>query len=140
MAARDHDDDEYDEYADERVDDRRSGTVGRLVGAVELVAVAHAKRAKEEVGRDLGRLVVGAVLLVGALALLLPIVVLLDIAVSLYLAQRAAMSLPAALAWVAAGNGVMACILGLLARSRLAHPVLVETRATLKRAAIVLRG
>ena len=130
-----------DTDTDERSDDQvTTSTLGRLVRAVELIASAHASRAREEAGKDLSRMASGGLLLLLGLLLFVPIVALLDVALSLLIADRAPMSLALSLACVAGGNALVALVLGLTARSRLSSPVLVETRATLKRAAIVLRG
>jgi len=126
--------------SDESRDSVSAGTASRLVRAVELIASAHASRARDEAAKDLSRMASGGVLLVLALVLVVPIVVLFDVAAALALFERGALSLPLALATVAMINVLIAISMGLLARSRLSSPVLVETRATLKRAAIVLRG
>ncbi len=126
---------------DRTTEERAStGTLMRLVSAVELLASAHASRAREEAGKDLSRMLSGALLLLVAFFLLAPIVVLLDVAAALWAHEHYAWSLPASLGWVAATNAVLALLLVFVARGRLRSPVLVETRATLKRAALVLRG
>lgn len=117
-----------------------AGTVTRMARAIELVASAHAARAKEEAGKDLSRIISGIVLLGLALFFVVPVVILLDAAGALYLTGHWQLTLPASLLTVAGVNVAIACVVALVARSRLAPPVMVETRATLKRAAIVLRG
>lgn len=126
--------------SDHDVVDAPPGTLGRLVSALELIASAHASRAREEAGKDASRVLGGVVLLLLAIFFCVPVVLLVDAALVLYLVERGTFSLPAALGAVAAGNALVVLALGLRARSQLEAPVLVETRATLKRAAIVIRG
>jgi len=117
-----------------------SGAVGRLFGAVELIASAHASRARDEAGRDLSRIGSGAALVVVATFFFVPTLLLVDVAVALLLRDRAGLALYAALLSVAGANAAIALGALLVARARLASPVLVETRATIKRAALVIRG
>lgn len=117
-----------------------TGTLTRLVRAVELLLSAHASRAREEASKDLSRMLSGALLLLAALFFLALVVPLADVAASLLVHDRYGWSLPASLGWVASANVLVALLLAFVARGRLSTPVLVETRATLKRAAIVLRG
>jgi len=117
-----------------------SGTLVRVVSAVELLVSAHASRAKDEAARDLGR-IAGALLLLGAAALFGALAVgILDVALALFLRARLGWPLPLALGAVAGGNVALALVLAWIARARLALPVLPETRATLRRAAVALRG
>lgn len=121
----------------ERVDD---GAFSRAIAAVELIASAHASRAKDEAGRDLSRIGSGAVLLaVGALFAVFTLFLADAIAVVL-LYERARLPLYAALLAVAGSNLAIGLACLLIGRARLKAPVLVETRATLKRAALVVRG
>jgi hypothetical protein len=107
---------------------------------VELVASAHASRAKDEASRDLSRVAIGTVLFCLALVFALAAALLVDAAAAIELAERLEWPMPAALAAVAGANLAVGLALGLLARARLRSPVMVETRATLKRAAMVIRG
>ncbi len=116
------------------------GTLSRAFAAVELLASAHASRAKDEAGRDLSRVGSGAVLLaVGALLLMFTLL-LADVLLVLLLIERAQLAPYMAVLAVAGVNLALALVCLLLGRARLKKPVMVETRATLKRAAIVMRG
>lgn len=116
------------------------GTLSRAFAAVELLASAHASRAKDEAGRDLSRIGTGAVLLViGALFLMFTLL-LADVLAVLVLVERAHLATYMAVLAVAGANLVLGLSCLLIGRARLKAPVLVETRATLKRAAIVMRG
>ena len=116
------------------------GTLSRAFAAVELLASAHASRAKDEAGRDLSRIGSGAVLLaVGALLLMFTLL-LADVLLVLLLIERAQLAPYMAVLAVAGVNLALTLVCLLLGRARLKKPVMVETRATLKRAAIVMRG
>ena len=116
------------------------GTLSRAFAAVELLASAHASRAKDEAGRDLSRVGSGAVLLaVGALLLMFTLL-LADVLLVLLLIERAQLAPYMAVLAVAGVNLALALVCLLLGRARLKKPVMVETRATLKRAAIMMRG
>lgn len=117
-----------------------SGTIARLVNALELIGSAHASRARDEAKRDASRLVSGLLLGLVAVLLVIPAVAVADVAAALALAARGVLSLPSALAAAAAIDALVVVALVLAARARFTSPVLVETRATLKRAALVLRG
>lgn len=112
----------------------------RLVRAAELLLSAHASRARDEASRDLSRIGGGAVLLVAAVALAAPALLLLDLALVLVVEDHVRWGFPASCAFVALVDLVLAVAAAYAARARLTAPVLVETRSTLKRAAVVLRG
>jgi hypothetical protein len=116
------------------------GPSARLLRAAELLVSAHASRARDEASRDLSRIGSGAVLLVAAIALAAPALLLLDLALVLVVEQKMRWGFPASCAFVAVVDLVLAVGAAFAARSRLMAPVLVETRSTLKRAAVVLRG
>lgn len=126
------------DMADDRASD--SGALARLYGAVELIASAHASRAKEEASRDLSRLAAGAVLIALAVALVMPALFLASLAAVLVLEQSSGLGFPTSAAVVACADIVLALAIAVAGRARLAAPVMQETRATLKRAATVLRG
>lgn len=117
-----------------------AGPSARLLRAAELLLSAHASRARDEASRDLSRVGAGAVLLVAAVALAAPALLLLDLALVLVVEQKMRWGFPASCAFVAFVDLALAAAAALAARSRLVAPLMVETRSTLKRAAIVLRG
>lgn len=121
-------------------DDRDAGVTSRLLRAGEVLASAHAKRAKEEAARDAGRIGGALGLLAAAALLLVPACLLAHFALVVWLRDRFALALAPAAGAVAAGDVLCALLLALVARAKLAPPVLAETRATLKRAAEVWRG
>jgi len=113
---------------------------GRLFGAVELMVGAHAARARREASDDARRVIGGAALVAFAAALLVPVVLLFDVAVAVVLVEKFELDLAVALAVVALSNLVVGLGAFSRGRARLRAPVLKETRATLKQAALVLRG
>ena len=121
-------------------DDRSEGVTTRLFGAVELIASAHASRAKEEATRDVSRIASGALLIALAVALVMPALFLASLAAVLLLEDQARLGFPTSAAVVACIDLVLALAIASAGRARLTAPVLQETRATLKRAATVLRG
>jgi hypothetical protein len=116
------------------------GTLSRAFAAVELLASAHASRAKDEAGRDLSRIGSGAVLLAAGALFLMFTLLLADVLAVVLLVERAHLALTMAVLAVAGVNLALGLVCLLIGRARLKKPVLVETRATLKRAAIVMRG
>lgn len=116
------------------------GTLSRAFAAFELLASAHASRAKDEAGRDLSRIGTGAVLLVVGALFLMFTLLLADVLAVVLLVERAKLALTMAVLAVAGVNLALALVCLVIGRARLKKPVLVETRATLKRAAIVMRG
>jgi hypothetical protein len=117
-----------------------AGTSSRLLRAAEVLVSAHASRAKDEAARDASRIGTGAVLIVIALGFVFPALFLLNVAVVFLVEARFAWGFPASATAVAAGDLIVALVVLQLARAKLAAPVLVETRATLKRVASVVRG
>ncbi len=113
---------------------------GRLLEAAGMLVSTHAERAQREASDDAKRVLVGAALIGVAAALGLPIVLLVDVALAVMLVEESGLGLAPALAAVAAMNALLALLALGAGRSRLRAPVLKETRATLKRAARVLRG
>jgi hypothetical protein len=116
------------------------GTLSRAFAAVELLASAHASRAKDEAGRDLSRIGSGALLLVVGALFLMFTLLLADVLAVLLLVERARLAAYMAVLAVAGVNLTLGLASLLIGRARLKKPVMVETRATLKRAAIVMRG
>ena len=116
------------------------GTLSRAFAAVELLASAHASRAKDEAGRDLSRIGSGAILLVAGALFSMFALLFADVLGVVLLVERAHLALPMAVLAVAGANLALGLVCLLVGRARLKQPVLVETRATLKRAAIVMRG
>ncbi len=116
------------------------GAPTRLLRAAELLASAHASRAKDEAARDASRLLGGAMLLGVAVALAALAVLLLDAAAVLLVHERTSVGLAGSCAVVAACNALLALGVALVARGKLAAPLLRETRATLRRAVTVIRG
>ncbi|MFO0550024.1 MAG: phage holin family protein [Polyangiaceae bacterium] len=125
---------------DELAENAERGMVDRLVRALELLASAHAARAKAEANADFKRIITGVVLWVVALIIAAPIILLLDAAASMALTAKLGWPLPLSLLAVVAANTVIAVILFYAGRAKLRAPILPETRETLKRAAVVLRG
>lgn len=121
-------------------DERELGLLSRMVRALELIASVHVSRARDEAGRDVSRLVKGVVLGVAALAMALPVLLLLEVAATLTVRQRFGLGEVASVLVVAGGNALLALALAFTAKRRLSAPLLVETRATLKRAIVVVRG
>lgn len=121
-------------------DGSETGLVHRLLRAVELLAAAHAQRARDEAGRDLARLASGLILGVIALMLVLPILLLVDVALVLVIREATLWPWYTAALAVAGGNTALAAATAWMARRRLAPPLLAETRATLRRALVVVRG
>ncbi|MBL9026154.1 MAG: phage holin family protein [Myxococcales bacterium] len=128
------------ERAQERDGNVSVGAIERLVRALEVLLSAHASRARDEASRDISRIGAGAVLLVLALALVAPALLLLDLAAVLVIQEHLRWGWAASCVAVAALDVVVAGLALTAARARLAAPVLVETRSTLKRAALVIRG
>lgn len=128
------------ECAQERDGNVSVGAIERLVRALEVLLSAHASRARDEASRDISRIGAGAVLLVLALALVAPALLLLDLAAVLVIQEHLRWGWAASCVAVAALDVVLAGLALTAARARLAAPVLVETRSTLKRAALVIRG
>ncbi len=120
--------------------DADAGMATRMLGAVELIASAHASRARDEASRDLSRIVSGAALLALAFVLFLPALFLANVAAVLAVEARWAPGLASSAGIVAAADVAIALLVALAGRARLAAPVMQETRATLKRAVAVLRG
>jgi hypothetical protein len=116
------------------------GAIERLVRALEVLLSAHASRARDEASRDISRIGAGAVLLVLALALVAPALLLLDLAAVLVVQEHLRWGWAESCLVVAVLDVVLAGLALMAARARLAAPVLVETRSTLKRAALVIRG
>lgn len=116
------------------------GAIERLVRALEVLLSAHASRARDEASRDISRIGAGAVLLVLALALVAPALLLLDLAAVLVIEEHLRWGWAASCVAVAALDVALAGLALAAARARLGAPVLVETRSTLKRAALVIRG
>lgn len=125
---------------DEPREGRGDGALMRGVRAVEVLASAHASRAKEEARRDLGRIGSGVGLFALAALLAIPAVVLLHVALVIVLHERSGLPWATAAAAVAGGDVAIGALAILLGRARLRTPVMVETRATLKRAVAVLKG
>lgn len=119
---------------------RSDGALSRILDAAELLASAHASRAKDEASRDVSRIVSGLVLVVAAILVVAPAVLLLDVALVFLLQEKTGWGFAASSAAVAGANLLVAFGLGLTARSKFSKPVMLETRATLRRAARVLRS
>ncbi len=117
-----------------------AGASGRLLRAAEVLVSAHASRAKDEASRDVSRIGTGALLIVIALAFVFPALLLVNVAAVFLVEARFGWGWPASATVVAAGDLVIALLALQVARAKLAAPVLVETRATLKRVASVVRG
>ena len=126
--------------SDEPSEARSDGPLMRGVRAVEVLASAHASRAKEEARRDLGRIGVGVALFALAALLAIPAVLFLHVALVVTLHERSALPWATASAAVAGGDVVLGALAILIGRARLRTPVMVETRATIKRAVAVLKG
>jgi hypothetical protein len=113
---------------------------GRLFEAAGMLVSSHAERAQKEATDDAKRVMGGVVLIALAGALALPVVLLVDVALAVLLVENAGLGLASALGAVAASNALVALLALRAGKARLDAPVLKETRATIKRAAQVLRG
>jgi hypothetical protein len=118
----------------------QTGVATRLLKAGEVLASAHAARAKEEASRDLSRILMAFALFGLAALLLMPACLLAHVGLVSWIHDRYGISIASASGGLAAMDVVLALLLALVARARLSSPVMVETRATLKRAVAVLRG
>jgi len=112
----------------------------RAFHAFELLFSAHARVARLEARADAGRIASGLVLAAVAVALLVFALLLGHAAAVLSVERRFQWGLPTSLGAVAGADVFLAMLLFLRARTRLATPVLAETRAMVKKAASVLRG
>ncbi|MBN8611145.1 MAG: phage holin family protein [Deltaproteobacteria bacterium] len=134
--------------ADERTSDAavagaaggEPGLFARALRAVEVLVSAHVSLARVEAKADLARILSGVALLVMAIALATLACAIGHVALVLVLEAQLACGYETALAAVAATDAALATVLMLLARARLAAPVLVETRSMLTKAAVTLRG
>jgi hypothetical protein len=108
--------------------------------AFELLFSVHAKMAKSEASRDLRRVVSGIVLMAVAISLVGFALILGHAAAVLVVQRRFQLDMASSIGAVAGADIVVALVLLLMARARLATPVLTETRAMVKKAAGVLRG
>lgn len=117
-----------------------TGLLGRAFRAVELLVSAQAASAKREAKEDASRVLGGLVLAIGAVAFFMTALAFAQVAAVFFVQSRFGLTWPAALLAVAGGNGFIAIVLYGIARAKLAPPVLVETRAMMKRAASVIAG
>jgi hypothetical protein len=99
--------------------------LARLIAALLGMHLQHARR---EASQDLGRVVVGIVLVVLAVTLILLAVILGHIALVEHLASAWRLSAVGARLTVGAGDLIAAVPLLLVARLRLRKPILAETR------------
>lgn len=120
-----------------------AGDTGMLVRgyrAFELLFSVHARVAKNEASRDLRRVMSGIVLVAVAISLVGFALILGHAAAVLVVQRRFQWDMASSIGAVAGADIVVALVLLLMARARLATPVLAETRAMVKKAAGVLRG
>ena len=112
----------------------------RVLRAIETLMAAHVLAARDEAVRDARRLLAGVLLLVIAMSLVFVAVLLGHAAAAWWVMDEMRVSWPAALLAVGGADLVAAVVLGLLARSRLAAPLLRNTRALARRTAAALAG
>lgn len=117
-----------------------SSILMRAVRALELLFSAHATIARLEARNDLARILSGLFLAGAALAMLAIAVVLGHVVAAIALEARLECGYPTSIGAIAGADLVIAAVFFLGARARLQAPVLVETRATMKKAVSTLRG
>lgn len=117
-----------------------TGLLVRAYRAFELLFSVHARLARREASDDLRRILSGVALAAVALALAAFALVLGHAAAVVAVERRFQWGYPASFGAVAGADVLAAVLLLLIARARLAPPVLAETRAMVKKAASVLRG
>ncbi len=113
------------------------GLTSRVLKAGSILADAHLSIARQEARRDAERVGAGVALLAVAALLIGCALVLLHVVGVVALSPR--LGIGRACLALAGLDFVVAMLLGLVARSRLAAPVLGETRAMLRRTASALR-
>lgn len=117
-----------------------TGLLVRGYRAFELLFSVHAKLARREATDDLRRVVSALVLAALGLGLVGFALILGHAAAVLAVERRFHWGYPGSIGAVAGADVLLALVLFLVARARLAAPVLPETRAMVKKAAAVLRG
>lgn len=111
----------------------------RLLNVLRVLLEAHLAVARAEAERDFGRVILG-VLLVGVSVTCLTTAWLLLHVVVILLVYDAGYSWLTALGAVIGGDVVIAGLLGAVARNQLGKPMLVESRALMKKTVDAMVG
>lgn len=122
-----------------RAESADTGILVRAFRAIELLVSAHARLVRLEARNDLGRIVSALVLAAVGLTLLSFALILAHAAAVFAVERRFQWGIPASLGAVAGADVFVAMILLLVARARLARPVLTDTRAMVAKATALLR-
>ena len=128
------------ERAEDTNNKNSAGILGRIWGAFRLLIDAQIASAKREASQDASRMLGGLALAALGASLFMTGLVLVQVALVFWVQARFALAWPVALLAVAGGNVLVAMVLFGAARMKLAPPVLVETRAMMKRVAGVITG
>lgn len=113
--------------------DERGGTTAGLVRALGSVLGVHIEYAQREAKSDIGRVVVGVVLIVAAALFAMFALLFGQVVLAYRLSNLPALGAMGAIGVVAAGDLALAIVLLLIGRSRLDKPVLAQTRSLVKR-------
>lgn len=117
-----------------------AGLLVRAYRAIELLISTQAASARREAKEDAARVLGGLAMAAAAVAFFVTALGLAQVAAVFLVQARFFLSWPAALFAVAGGDLAIALVLYGIARSKLAPPLLAETRAMVKRAASVITG
>jgi hypothetical protein len=112
----------------------------RVMRAVRVLVAAQLEAAQREARTDLQRLGAGLALIGVAIAFVFLAAIVLQAAAVAFVQARFGTTVLTALVVVAGADLLIAAVLALVARAKLAPPLMVETRAMVKRATDAIRG